>query len=74
VRHFFEFGAFNGDRFNASQAVAFAGLEPRQHESGSSVRGKLPMLFLGAMMRKLLQVAFGILKSAKPFDPALRGA
>ena len=24
----------------AKQAVAFAGLDPRQHESGSSVRGK----------------------------------
>jgi len=26
------------------------------------------------MMRKLLQVAFGVLKSAKPFDPSLHGA
>jgi len=100
---------------SAKQAVAFAGLDPRQHESGSSVRGKPrlskighsalrkalympamvatsrtdwgkhfkerlaaagkpPMLILGAMMRKLLQVAFGVLKSAKPFDPSLHGA
>ncbi len=99
---------------SAKQAVAFAGLDPRQRESGSSVRGKPrlskvghsalrkalympamvattrtdwgkrfkarlaaagkpPMLILGAMMRKLLQVAFGVLKSAKPFDPALHG-
>jgi transposase IS116/IS110/IS902 family protein len=29
------------ERFaNARQAVAFAGLDPRQHESGSSVKGK----------------------------------
>jgi len=25
------------------------------------------------MMRKLVQVAFGVLKSGKPFDPALHG-
>jgi len=36
--------------------------------------GKPPMLILGAMMRKLLQVAFGVLKSAKPFNPSLHGA
>ena len=33
--------------------------------------GKPPMLILGAMMRKLVHVAFGILKSGKPFNPAL---
>ena len=94
------------------QAVAFAGLDPRQHQSGSSVRGKPrlskvgharlrkalymparvattrtawgralkmrlgaagkpPMLILGAMMRKLLCVAYGVLRSGRPFDPAL---
>ncbi|PKL98642.1 MAG: IS110 family transposase [Gammaproteobacteria bacterium HGW-Gammaproteobacteria-7] len=100
-------------RFNkAREAVAFAGLDPRQHESGSSVRGKPrlskvghallrralympamvattrtvwgrafrdrlaaagkpPMLILGAMMRKLVHVAFGVLKSGKPFNPTL---
>lgn len=99
---------------NARQAAAFAGLDPRHHESGSSVKGKPrlskvghsflrqalympamvtlyrtdwgkrfrarlaaagkpPMLIIGAMMRKLLHVAFGVLKSAKPFDPALHG-
>lgn len=97
---------------NAREAAAFAGLDPRQHESGSSVRGKPrlskvghaplrralympamvattrtvwgrafrdrlaaagkpPMLILGAMMRKLVHVAFGVLKSGKPFNPAL---
>lgn len=96
----------------AREAVAFAGLDPRQHESGSSVRGKPrlskvghaplrralympamvattrtvwgrafrdrlaaagkpPMLILGAMMRKLIHVAFGVLKSGKPFNPTL---
>jgi transposase len=30
------------ERFaNSRQAAAFAGLDPRQHESGSSVRGKV---------------------------------
>lgn len=98
----------------AKEAVAFAGLDPRQHESGSSVRGKprlskighaplrkalympamvaisktrwgrtfkerlraagkCPMVIIGAMMRKLVQVAFGVLKSGKPFDPSLHG-
>jgi transposase len=100
---------------NARQAVAFAGLDPRQHESGSSVKarprmskvghaflrkalympamatlyrtdwgklfrlrlaaaGKPPMLIIGAMMRKLLHVAYGVLKSGKTFDPAMHGA
>lgn len=97
---------------SAKQAVAFAGLDPRQHQSGSSVRGKPrlskvgharlrkalympamvattrtawgralkqrlavagkpPMLILGAMMRKLLCVAYGVLRSGRPFDPSL---
>ncbi|MCK0505984.1 IS110 family transposase [Aromatoleum anaerobium] len=100
---------------NARQAVAFAGLDPRQHESGTSVRGrprmskvghaflrkalympavatlyrthwgqhfqqrlaangKIPMIIIGAMMRKLVHVAYGVLKSGKNFDPAMHGA
>lgn len=100
---------------NARQAAAFAGLDPRQHESGSSVKGKPrlskvghaflrkalympamvtlyktdwgkrfrerlaasgkpPKLIIGAMMRKLIHVAFGVLKSGKMFDPALQNA
>jgi transposase len=103
-------------RFSSSrQAAAFAGLDPRQHESGSSVRGKprlskvghsalrkamympamvtitkttwgrafrdrlaaagkVPMVIIGAMMRKLVHVAFGVLKSGKLFDFTLHGA
>jgi transposase len=103
-------------RFDRAPAfVAFAGLNPRLHESGSSVRGKPrlskvghaflrralympamvtlwrttwgqvfrdrlkangkpPKLIIGAMMRKLMHVAFGVLKSGRPFDPALHGA
>jgi transposase len=99
---------------NARQAAAFAGLDPRQHESGSSVHGKprlskighcvlrkalympamvtlyktqwgqqfrqrlaaagkAPMLIIGAMMRKLIHVAFGVLKSGQPFNAVLHG-
>jgi transposase len=36
-----------------------------------SVSGKSKMLIVGAAMRKLLHLAFGVLKSGKPFDPAL---
>lgn len=100
---------------NARQAVAFVGLDPRQHQSGSSVRGrpriskvghaflrkilympavatlyrttwgqqfrqrlaengKIPMIIIGAMMRKLVHVAYGVLKSGKNFDPTMHGA
>ncbi|TAL41888.1 MAG: IS110 family transposase [Salinibacterium sp.] len=100
---------------SARQVAAFAGLNPRHRESGSSVRGKPriskighaflrralympamvalyktewgrrfrerlaangkpPKLIIGAMMRKLVHVAFGVLKSGKKFDSALHGA
>ena len=92
--------------------AAFAGLAPRIHQSGSSVRaqsrlckvgsarlrkglyfpamsalrhnplirdlgarlsaqGKCKMVILGAAMRKLLHIAYGVLKSGKPFDANL---
>ena len=92
------------------QVVAYAGLSPQQHSSGSSVhkksrltkmgkqslktamyfpalsairfnpivkamaerlqaRGKDKMVIVGAAMRKLLQLVYGVLKSGKPFDP-----
>jgi transposase len=38
-----------------------------------AARGKAPKLIIGAMMRKLAQVAFGVIKSGRPFDPALHG-
>lgn len=100
---------------NARQVTAYAGLDPRQHESGSSVRGKAhisrcghsvirrrlympamytvyqtpwgrrilerltsagksPKVIIVAMMRKLLHVAFGVLKAGQKFDPALHAA
>jgi transposase len=34
-----------------------------------SAQGKPKMLILGAAMRKLLHLAYGVLKSGKPFDP-----
>jgi transposase len=103
----------NPDRFDSvKKAVAFAGLDPRQHESGTSVKGKPrmskighaflrkslympamvtlykttwgkafrqrlsalgkpPKLIIGAMMRKLIHITFGILKSGKKFDPTI---
>lgn len=104
------------ERFaNARQAGAFAGLDPRHRESGSSIKapsrlskvghsflrkalympavvattrtawgklfrerllkaGKPKMVVIGAAMRKLIYIAFGVLRSGKPFDPALHGA
>jgi transposase len=97
---------------SARQLAAFAGLVPRLHQSGSSVRGrarlsktgaphlrkalyfpaitainynpyikamslrlkgrgKCPMQIIGAAMRKLIHLAYGVLKSGKPFDPSI---
>ncbi len=36
--------------------------------------GKRGMVIVGAVMRKLVYIAFGVLKSGKPFDPALAAA
>ncbi len=95
---------------SARQVAAFAGLVPRERQSGSSVRGrtrlskignarlrkalyfpamtalrcspffqtwaeglrqrgKCKMSIIGAVMRKLVHLAYGVLKSGKPFDP-----
>ena len=37
-----------------------------------SAKGKCKMVVIGAAMRKLLHLAFGVLKSGRPFDPAFR--
>lgn len=34
-------------------------------------RGKCPMQIIGAAMRKLVHLAYGVLKSGKPFDPSM---
>ena len=99
------------DRFqHVGQVVAYAGLSPQQHSSGSSVRkrtrltkignrnlktalffpamtamkhnpivialalrlekkGKEKMVIIGAAMKKMLQIAYGVLKSGQPFNP-----
>jgi len=36
--------------------------------------GKPNMLIIGAVMRKMVEIAYAILKSGKPFNPALHGA
>ena len=100
---------------NARQLTAFAGLDPRQRSSGSSLNtpvriskvghaslrarlympavvaayrtpwgkafssrmkaaGKPGKLIVTAMMRKILTIAFAVLKSATPFNPALHPA
>ena len=46
----------------------------RRFRERLAANGKPPKLIIGAMMRKLVYVAFGVLKSGKPFDPALHGA
>jgi transposase len=95
---------------SARQVAAFAGLVPRERQSGSSVRGRVrlskignsrlrkalyfpavtalrcspffqqwaeglrqrgksKMAVVGAAMRKLVHLAYGVLKTGKPFDP-----
>lgn len=95
---------------SVKQLVAFAGLNPRHRQSGTSVRGATPISKLGsasiraalympavvakrfnpllkifaarlqarglrplqvvvAVMRKLLHLVYGVLKSGRPFDP-----
>lgn len=95
---------------SARQVAAYAGLVPRERQSGSSVRGRTRLSKIGnarlrralyfpaitalrcseffqawaeglrqrgkskksvicAVMRKLVHIAYGVLKSGKPFDP-----
>lgn len=39
-----------------------------------AANGKAPKLIIGAMMRKLAHVAYGVMQSGQPFNPALHGA
>jgi transposase len=41
----------------------------REFAERLSKRGKTKMVIIGAVMRKLLHLAFGVLKTRKPFDP-----
>jgi transposase len=95
---------------SARQVAAFAGLVPKERQSGSSVRGRVrlskvdnarlrkalyfpaitalrcspffqqwaeglrqrgksKMAVIGAVMRKLVHLAYGVLKTGRPFDP-----
>ena len=95
---------------SAREVAAFAGLVPRERQSGSSVRGRVrlskignarlrkalyfpaitalrcspffqqwaeglrqrgksKLAVIGAVMRKLVHLAYGVLKTGKPFDP-----
>lgn len=94
---------------NARQVAAFAGLVPRERQSGGSIRGRVrlskignarlrralyfpavtalrcspffqrwaaglrqrgksKMAVIGAVIRKLIHLAYGVLKTGKPFD------
>ena len=41
----------------------------KQWASGMRERGKCKMSVIGAAMRKLIHLAYGVLKTGKPFDP-----
>lgn len=41
----------------------------KAHAERLAQRGKHKMAIIGALMRKLLHLAFGVLKNGKPFDP-----
>jgi transposase len=45
----------------------------RRFRERLAAAGKPPKLIIGAMMRKLAQVAFGVVRSQQPFDPAMHG-
>jgi hypothetical protein len=36
---------------------------------GMRERGKCEMQIIGAVMRKLIHLAYGVIKSGKPYDP-----
>jgi|SRR5437899_1917140 len=46
----------------------------RLYRERLAANGKAPKLIIGAMMRKLAQVAFGVLQSGKPFNSELHAA
>jgi transposase len=41
----------------------------QQWATGLRARGKSKLSIIGAVMRKLLHLAYGVLKTARPFDP-----
>jgi transposase len=58
------------------KALYFPGIVATQHNpivkamsERMRERGKCPMVIIGAAMRKLIHIAYGVLKSGKPVDP-----
>ena len=62
VRHGLYFPAMTALRCSPMMQVWAAGLR---------ARGKCEMQIIAAVMRKLIHLAFGVLKSGRPYDPAL---
>jgi transposase len=56
------FPALAGLRFNPSLQVLRTRLR---------AKGKVPMVIVGAAMRKLIHLAYGVLKSQRPYDPTI---
>ena len=57
-------------------AISASRFNPSLHALATRLRaaGKPPMLIIGAAMRKLIHVAFGVLKSGRPYDADLAKA
>jgi transposase len=57
-------------------AIAALRFNPSLQPLGQRLRGagKPPMLIIGAAMRKLIHLAFGVLKSGRAYDPSLAKA
>jgi transposase len=62
------FVSYSGLYFPAMTALRFNPLI-RALRDRLQERGKAKMSILGAAMRKLLHIVFGVLKSGRPFDP-----
>ncbi len=55
-------------------AIAAIKLNPYIKEPSARLRrrGKCPMQIIGAAMRRLVHLAYGVLQSGRPFDPKLK--
>lgn len=63
------------------RALYFPALSAMRHNAAVRVfaerllgRGEAEMAVVGASMRKLLHICYGVLKSGRPFDPSLHPA
>ena len=61
------------DRPEAKEAIDLFCYRMVREIGSLAAAGKPPMLIIAAVMRKLIHVAYGVLKSGKPFNPALHG-